>query len=115
MRASFSRDSDSLQSATSGSFSPRDLGLLLLVFVASVVSALFELNLIHSHTAAGVIWVPAGISLAAILLMGRRVTPVIFLASLVVELISAQPLLVSLAIASGNTVEALLGAYLVNR
>jgi PAS domain S-box-containing protein len=115
MRASFSTDSPNNQPGTSDRLSIRDVGLLLLVFVAYVGLALYELNLIHSQPAAGVIWVPAGISLAAILLLGRRAAPILFLAAFLVELLSSQPPLVSLAIAGGNTAEALLGGYLVNR
>ena len=93
----------------------RNLGIAAVVIVAYVVSARFELLLIHSRTSMGVIWLPAGISMAAILLGGRRIVPVIFLASLCVELLSAQPLLSALSIAAGNAGEALLGGYLVNR
>jgi len=93
----------------------RNLGIAAVVIVAYVVSARFELLLIHSRTSMGVIWLPAGISMAAILLGGRRIVPVIFLASLCVELLSAQPLLSALSMAAGNAGEALLGGYLVNR
>src|SRR5260370_24428830 len=90
----------------------RNLGIAAVVIVAFVVSARFELLLIHSRTSMGVIWLPAGISMAAILLGGRRIVPVIFLASLGVELLSSQPLLNALAIASGIAGGALLGGYL---
>ncbi len=115
MKVSLSPDSQSLSSGPASWFSIRDLCIFLVVFFAYVLSARFELTLIHSQPAAGVIWAPAGISLAAILLNGRRIVPVIFLAALVVELTSSQPWLTALAIAAGNTAEAVLGGYLVNR
>jgi PAS domain S-box-containing protein len=115
MRVSSSSDSQSLQGQPTQSFYGRDLGIMVLVFLAYIVSARFELRLIHSRTSMGVIWLPAGMSLAAVLLKGRRIAPVIFLASLFVELTSSVQLLGAMTIAAGNTAEALLGGYLVNR
>ena len=97
------------------SFSGRDLGVQILVFLAFFLSARLELGLIHSQTSMGVIWLPAGIAFAAILLQGRRVVPAIFLASFFVELMSSVPLPGALTIAGGNAAEVLLGGYLVNR
>src|ERR1700686_3814115 len=115
MRASAASDSQYLHGEPTPAFSGRDLGTVLLVLFAYVASARFELRLIHSQTSMGVIWLPAGISIAAILLNGRRIVPAIFLASLCVELVSSVPLLGALAIAGGNTAEALVGGYLANR
>src|SRR5271166_1516559 len=115
MRITLSTDSQSLPRGLASSFSIRDLFIFLFVFFAYVLSARFELSLIHSQPAAGVIWAPAGISLAAVLLRGHRIASIIFLAALFVELTSSVPLLGALTIAAGNTAESLLGAYLVNR
>jgi PAS domain S-box-containing protein len=115
MRASAASDSQYLHGEPTPAFSGRDLGTVLLVLFAYVASARFELRLIHSQTSMGVIWLPAGISLAAVILKGRRIAPIVFLASLFVELTSSVPLLGAMTIAAGNTAEALLGGYLVNR
>ena len=115
MRIFSSVDSDLEQGRAKGSLSRRDLGILVLVFFAYFLSARLELRLIHSQISMGVIWLPAGISSAAILLKGRRVVPAIFLASLCVELTSSVPLFGALTIAGGNAAEVLLGGYLVNR
>jgi len=115
MRAFSSSESNVVQGQPTVSFSSRDLGVLILVFLAFLVSARLELRLIHSQTSMGVIWLPAGISFAAVLLKGRRVIPAIFLASLCVELMSSVPLLGALTIAGGNAAEVLLGGYLVDR
>ncbi|HXJ13181.1 MAG TPA: MASE1 domain-containing protein [Candidatus Limnocylindrales bacterium] len=104
-----------VQGQPAASFSARDLGLFLLVFASYVFCARFELRLIHSQTSMGVIWLPAGIALAAFLLRGRGILPTIYLASLSVELISSVPLLGALTIAAGNTAEVFLAGYLVNR
>jgi PAS domain S-box-containing protein len=108
-------DSNVVQGPPKRSFSARDLGVLILVFLAYLFSARLELRLIHSQTSMGVIWLPAGIALAAFLLRGRRVVPAIFLASLCVEFLSSVPLLGALAIAGGNTAEVLVAGYLINR
>jgi PAS domain S-box-containing protein len=115
MRTILSTESNVVQGQPTVSFSGRDLGVLILVFLAFFLSARVELRLIHSQTSMGVIWLPAGIAFAAILLKGRRVVPAIFLASLCVELTSSVPLLGALTIAGGNVAEVLLGGYLVNR
>src|SRR5258708_2921813 len=59
---------------------------------------------------------PAGIALAAALILGpRRVWPPILAGAFIVNYVTALPWPVALVVASGNTMEALLGAYLVNR
>src|SRR6202030_2246720 len=115
MRAFSSSETKGIQGQPTVPCSRRDLGIGILVSLAYVVSARLELRLIHSQTSMGVIWLPAGISIAAILLNGRRIVPAIFLASLCVELVSSVPLLGALASAGGNTAEALVGGYLANR
>jgi PAS domain S-box-containing protein len=115
MRTFLSTESNVAQGQPTVSFSIRDLGVLILVFLAYLITGLLELRLIHSQTSMGVIWLPAGIAFAAVLLRGRRVLPAIFLASFCIELLSSVSVLGGVIIAGGNTVEVLLGAYLVKR
>ena len=115
MRAFSSTESNLVQGQPTAPFSIRDLVVLILVFLAYFLSARLELRLIHSQTSMGVIWLPPGIALAAVLLRGRRVLPAIFLASVCIELLSSVSVLGGLIIAAGNTAEVLLGAYLVKR
>ncbi|HXC48798.1 MAG TPA: MASE1 domain-containing protein [Candidatus Sulfotelmatobacter sp.] len=115
MRVFSSTESNLVQGQPKVPFTIRDLGVLILVFLAYLVSARLELRLIHSQTSMGVIWLPAGIAFAAVLLGGRRVLPAIFLASFCIELLSSVSVLGGLIIAAGNTAEVLLGAYLVKR
>jgi PAS domain S-box-containing protein len=61
------------------------------------------------------IWPAAGLALAATLLLGERVWPAIFLGAFLVNATTAGSSATSLAIAAGNTLEALTGAFLVNR
>jgi signal transduction histidine kinase/integral membrane sensor domain MASE1/ActR/RegA family two-component response regulator len=67
------------------------------------------------HASATPVWPPAGIALGALLLFGTRVWPAVFVGAFVVNVTTAGSTLSSLGIASGNTLEALLGAYLVRR
>src|SRR5213075_2194278 len=88
------------------------IGLLTLVYF---IAGKFGLMLASLHASASPVWPPAGIALAAILLLGYRVWPAIFVGAFLVNLTTAGNLATSLAIAGGNTLEALVGAALVNR
>jgi PAS domain S-box-containing protein len=67
------------------------------------------------HASATSVWPPTGIALAAFLLLGYRVWPGIFLGAFLVNLTTAGSIATTLGIATGNTLEGLAGAYLVNR
>jgi PAS domain S-box-containing protein len=97
------------------SLTRHDVSIYLFVLVAYFVAARIDFRLIYLQHGEGIIWVPAGIALAAILLKGSRIAPVILIASFLVELSVGQSVLGALGIASGNAFECLLGGYLVNR
>ena len=61
------------------------------------------------------IWPPTGLALAALLLRGPWVWPAILVAAFVANVTTAGSVATSLAIGAGNTLEALLGAYLIGR
>ena len=67
------------------------------------------------HASATAVWAPTGVTLAAFLLMGYRVWPGIFLGAFLVNITTAGSVATSLGIATGNTLEGVVGAYLVNR
>jgi len=90
---------------------PTVAGLTAVYFVAGK----FGLQLAVVHPSATAVWPGTGIALAAILLFGFEVWPGIFLGAFAVNLTTAGSILSSLGIASGNTFEALAGAYLVMR
>src|SRR5438874_10066704 len=73
------------------------------------------LRLAFVHANATAVWPPTGIALAGLLLLGYRVWPAIFLGAFLVNITTAGSVVTSLGIATGNTLEALLGACLVNR
>jgi len=67
------------------------------------------------HPSASAIWPPAGIALAAFLVLGLEMWPAIFLGALLANLTTYGSLATSLCVGVGNTLEGLLGAMLVNR
>ncbi len=85
--------------------------LALIYFIAGKLS----LQLAFLHKSASPVWPPTGIALAALLVLGFRVWPALFVGAFLVNLTTLGNILTSLGIASGNTLEALCGAWLVNR
>ncbi len=80
-----------------------------------VAAGKFGIDLSVAHGVITPVWAPSGISLAALLLFGQRLWPAITLGSFVVNATSGAGALVALGIAPGNTLEAVVGAYLLRR
>jgi signal transduction histidine kinase/integral membrane sensor domain MASE1/CheY-like chemotaxis protein len=91
----------------------RDLLLLPAIAAAYVVSAKLGLSLAVVAEQVTVVWPPSGIALAAVLLLGRRVWPGIWVGAFLANVTSHEPVLAAVAIATGNTLEALAGAWLL--
>jgi signal transduction histidine kinase len=88
------------------------IGILAVIyFIAGKVG----LMLASLHASASPVWPSAGIALAALLLLGYRVWPAIFVGAFLVNVTTAGNVPTSFAIGTGNTLEALAGAWLVNR
>src|SRR5881392_4261575 len=88
------------------------IGLLTVVYF---IAGKFGLMLASLHASASPVWPPAGIALGALLVLGYRAWPAIFVGAFLVNVTTAGNFGTSLAIAAGNTLEALCGAWLVNR
>jgi signal transduction histidine kinase len=88
------------------------IGVFAIIYV---IAGKIGLNMASLHASASPVWPPAGIALAAILLLGYRAWPAIFVGAFLVNLTTAGDIATSVAIASGNTLEAIAGAWLVNR
>lgn len=86
-------------------------GLFLSYFLAGKIG----LHFASVNPSATAIWAPTGIALAGFLMLGWRVWPAIALAAFLVNLTTAGSVTTSVAIAAGNTLEGLIGAYLINR
>src|SRR5262249_17605691 len=67
------------------------------------------------HASATAVWPPTGIALAALLVYGYSVWPAVFVGAFLVNVTTAGTVASSLGIAAGNTLEALVGVWLVNR
>ena len=88
------------------------IGILIFVYF---IAGKFGLMLASLHVSASPVWPPAGIALGALLVLGYRAWPAIFIGAFFVNVTTAGNVATSLAIASGNTLEAFCGAWLVNR
>ena len=89
-------------------------GLAVLAGVYFVAGKLgLTLAFVHASTTA--VWPPTGIALAATLLLGYRVWPALFVGAFLVNITTEGSVWTSLGIAGGNTLEGLLGAFLVTR
>src|SRR5438876_4009141 len=92
-------------------------------FVASILALAavyfclgkFGLSLAFVNASASAIWPPTGLALAALLLWGFRLWPGIFLGAFLVNISTQGSPAATLGIATGNTLEALLAAWLVRR
>lgn len=93
----------------------RDLAWMAAFAVLYFAAGKLGLTLAYLHPSASPVWPPSGLALATILLLGRRVWPAIFVGAFMVNITTAGSVATSLGIATGNTLEPLLGAYLVNR
>lgn len=95
--------------------SRRNLTTIAVLIVVYFLAGKLGLRLAFDNPSATAVWPPAGIALAACLVIGYWVWPGIFLGAFLTNLATAGSVTTSISIAVGNTLEGLLGAYLVNR
>jgi diguanylate cyclase (GGDEF)-like protein len=91
---------------------------LAIVAVLAVVyfgTAKLGLRFAFVNPSATALWAPTGIALAAFLIFGFRVWPGAFLGAFFANLTTAGSVLTSIGIATGNTLEGVVGCYLVGR
>lgn len=88
---------------------------LLVLTVVYFAAGKLGLSLAFVHESATAVWPPTGIALAALLLYGYRMWPAIFVGAFLVNVTTAASTAPSLGIAAGNTLEAVLGVWLVRR
>src|SRR5262245_26876789 len=92
-----------------------DVVALLLVGLAYFTFAYLGLRLASINASATPVWPPTGFAIAAILLWGYRIAPAIFIGAFLINQLTAGSVFTSLAIAGGNTLEAVIACYLVRR
>lgn len=91
------------------------VGQVIGLAIAYVAAAKFGLGLDAVAGFATLVWAPTGIAIASLLLFGLRLFPGVFLGAFAVNLWVGAPILVALGIAVGNTAEALVAAYVLQR
>ncbi len=88
---------------------------LLTLFALYFGTAQLGLSLGPVNRFATLVWLPSGLSVAALLLFGYRLWPAITLGAFLVNLLTGAPLLVAVGIGIGNTLEALVCTALLRR
>src|SRR5512134_1544655 len=95
---------------------PRRRGVQILALAAAyTVVGRAGLAIAPVHLFASLVWAPTGIALAVLLRGGIRHWPGVALGAFLVNAWAGAPIPVALAISAGNTLEAVLGAYLIRR
>lgn len=91
--------------------------MLVALGVALLYVAFAKLGLALAFRAAEVsaVWPPTGFALAAVVLLGRRAVPGILLGAFAANAATGEPLWVAAGIATGNTLEAVIGAAILAR
>ena len=80
-----------------------------------VAGAKFGFTMAFAAEQVTLVWPPTGLSLAALVVLGGDVWPGIFLGAFIANVTSHEPALVALAVAAGNTFEAVAAAVFVRR
>jgi diguanylate cyclase (GGDEF)-like protein len=93
----------------------RDLAVLAALSGVYFVAGKLGLKLASIHASATAVWPCTGIALAAFLTLGYRIWPAILAGAFLVNLTTAGSVATSIGIAVGNTLEGVVGCYLVSR
>ncbi len=88
---------------------------LLLVVVGYYASAHLGFAFQFTGPIASVVWLPVGVGIAGLYLLGLRVWPAVLLGDLLVNNYSALPVGSAIAQSLGNLIEVVLAAYLMRR
>ncbi len=88
---------------------------LIILFAAYFITARFGLKLFSLHTLVTIIWPPTGIALAFLIIYGYDLWPAVTIGAFLVNILTGASPFVALGIAIGNTLEALIGTYLLRR
>lgn len=91
------------------------LALLIVVAVIYLAAAKLGLSLAFLNASVSPVWPPTGVAMAAVLLLGYRIAPAIFVGALVANLATGLPIATAGAIAVGNTLEAVSAGFLIHR
>jgi signal transduction histidine kinase len=87
---------------------------LAILAIIYFITAKWGLSLSPVSGFATFVWPPTGIGLAALLLLGRKLWPGIFIGAYFINYITGAAPIMALGIAFGNTIELITAAYLLN-
>jgi signal transduction histidine kinase len=88
---------------------------ILLLAIVYHLAARLGLRMAYVQINTSPVWPPTGIALTALLIFGYRMWPGVTLGVLLGSLLTGAPFNLSIGMAIGNTLEALAGAYLLQR
>ena len=91
-----------------------DIAALVGVAVAYFLLAKFGLMLASVNPSATPVWPPSGLAFAALMIFGHRIWPAVFVGAFAANALTAGSLATSTAIAAGNSLEAVVGVWLIN-
>lgn len=98
-----------------GGVTARTVLLGLAISAAYVGAASLGFRFAYSAEQVTTVWAPTGLSIAALLLLGPRFWPAVWLGALVVNLSTNAPSWTAFVVASGNTLEAVVAAWALRR
>src|SRR3989442_6449863 len=93
----------------------KNAAVALTVALVYFLAAKLGLRLAYLYASATPVWPGTGIDLVAFLVLGYRVWPGILLGAFLVNVSTAGTAATSLGIALGNTLEGVVGCYLLNK
>lgn len=93
----------------------RYLSIALFLISVYFLAGKLSLYMAFFNESVSPLWIPTGVALGSLLLLGCRFWPSIFLGAFLVNVTTTPSIPVSLGIALGNTLESLVGAYLLMR
>jgi PAS domain S-box-containing protein len=93
----------------------RRLGIIIGLAAAYALAAKLGLSMAVTAEQVSAVWPPTGVALVAILLLGYRVWPGIWLGAFFANATAHEPIATAFGIAIGNTLEAVSGAWLLRR
>jgi diguanylate cyclase (GGDEF)-like protein len=93
----------------------RDFAVLAAIACSYFIAGKLGLRLATVHASSTAVWPCTGIAFAALLIFGYRVWPAILAGAFLVNLTTAGSVATSIGIATGNTLEGVVGCYLVSR
>jgi diguanylate cyclase (GGDEF)-like protein len=93
----------------------KDWAIAAALAIVYFCAAKLGLRFAFVHPSATALWAPSGITLAAFLIFGMGVGPGAFLGAFLGNLTTAGSVVTSIGIAAGNTLEGVVGCYLIQR